>query len=272
LDRDGNPWTARHEFNGIDKFDRKTEQFVNWSLPQESVSPGTRTTFLAPTRDGRVWIKDDVDHKAFRLDPLTGQFAGYSQFPPGINFSGQSAPRANFPNDLSAQDKAAPQHNIYGISADSLGNEYGADILGDAIAKVDAQTGKATMFPLPKPKSGPRRMHVDAQDRLWIGEFYGNRLAMLDTKTGEIQEWLHPIAWYGPYDAAIDKGGNVWTGSMSTDLITRFNPKTGKFNHYLLPLLGSNVRRVDVDNSGARPVFWVGENHQAKIAKVEPLE
>jgi virginiamycin B lyase len=272
LDKDDNPWGARHEFNGVAMFDRKTEQFVNWSLPQDSVSPRTRTTFLAPNPDGTVWIKNDVDHKAFRLNPSTGQFAGYDQFPLEISFARQSALPANFPNDLSAQDKSAPQHNIYGIGSDSLGNEYGADILGDTIAKVDAKTGKATLYQLPQRRSGPRRFHVDAQDRLWIGEFYGNRLGMLDTKTGEIREWSHPIAWYGPYDAAVDKEGNIWTGSMSTDFITRLNPKTGKFNLYLLPLLGSNVRRVDVDNSGPRPVFWVGENHQAKIARVEPLE
>jgi streptogramin lyase len=58
---------------------------------------------------------------------------------------------------------------------------------------------------------------------------------------------------------------------MSSDFITRFNPKTGEFRMYLLPRVGVNVRRVDVDNTGARPVFWLGENHQAKIAKVEPL-
>ena len=129
----------------------------------------------------------------------------------------------------------APPHNIYGIGADSQGNEYGADILGSAIAKVDAQTGKATLFQLPNPKSGPRRMHTDSQDRIWFGEFYGNRLGMLDPRTGEIKEWAHPIPWYGPYDAVLDKAGNVWTGSMSTDFITRLNPNTGKFNHYLLP-------------------------------------
>jgi streptogramin lyase len=130
----------------------------------------------------------------------------------------------------------------------------------------------ATLFKLPNPKSGPRRMHTDAQDRIWFGEFYGNRIGVLDPKTGEIKEWAHPVPWYGPYDAVLDKDGNVWTGSMSTDFITRLNPNTGNFNHYLLPTLGANVRRVDVDNSGPKPVFWVGENHQAKIAKVEPLD
>lgn len=272
LDRDGNPWGARHEFNGVAMLDRKTGQFTNWTLPADSVSPRTRTTFLAPNPDGTVWIKDDVDHKAFRLDPATGKFTGYDQFPPEISFARQSELPANFPNDLSAQSKSAPQHNIYGIGSDSLGNEYGADILGNTIAKVDAKTGKATLYTLPHPDSGPRRMHIDDQGHLWVGEFYGNRLGMLDTRSGEIREWSHPIEWYGPYDAAVDKEGNVWTGSMSTDFITRLNPKTGKFNHYLLPLLGSNVRRVDVDNSGARPAFWVGENHQAKIARVEPLD
>jgi virginiamycin B lyase len=95
---------------------------------------------------------------------------------------------------------------------------------------------------------------------------------MFDTRTDEFQEWAHPIPWYGPYDVAPDKEGFLWTGAMSSDFITRFNPKTGEFRNYLLPRIGSNVRRVDVDNTGAHPVFWVGENHQAKIAKVEPLK
>jgi streptogramin lyase len=59
---------------------------------------------------------------------------------------------------------------------------------------------------------------------------------------------------------------------MTSELILRLNPKTGEFRRYLLPRLGVNVRRVEVDNSGPRPVFWVGENHQAKIARVEPLD
>jgi len=114
-------------------------------------------------------------------------------------------------------------------------------------------------------------MHMDSEDRLWIGESFGNKIAMLDTRTGKLQEWSHPIPWYGPYDVAPDKEGWVWTGGMSTDFITRLNPQTGEFRTYLLPRVGVNVRRVDVNNSGPRPVFWLGENHQAKIAKVEAL-
>lgn len=259
---------GRHEINGFAKFDKETEKFLNWSLPAEAVSPQTRTTFLAVTPQGKVWIKDDQDHKAFLFDPVRQEFKSYDQFPPGVIT--KTAPlRPNFPGDVSLKEPS--RHNIYGINSDSAGNEYGADILGGNILKIDAASGKATMYPTPTPDSGPRRMHVDGRDRLWIGEFYANKIAAFDTKTGDFQEWSHPVPWYGPYDVAPDKEGWVWTGAMSSDFITRFNPKTGEFRKYLLPRVGANVRRVDVDNTGPRPIFWVGENHQAKIAKVEPL-
>ncbi len=114
-------------------------------------------------------------------------------------------------------------------------------------------------------------MHVDSEDKIWIGELFANKVAMFDTKKETFQEWTDPVPWFGPYDAVRDKEGNVWAGGMGTDLISRFNPRTMEYRHYLLPTVDSNVRRVDVDNAGPHPVFWVGENHQAKIARVEPL-
>jgi virginiamycin B lyase len=39
---------------------------------------------------------------------------------------------------------------------------------------------------------------------------------------------------------------------------------------YLLPRT-TNIRRVFVDDAGARPVLWVGSNHGSTIVKVEPL-
>jgi streptogramin lyase len=256
LDSEGNPWLGRHEFNGFAKWDKKTQTFQNWSLPAEVANQNVRTNFLATTASGKVWIKDNADHKAILFDPVTRSFKGYDQFPAGLNFSVHGT----------------SHHNVYGMSADSHGNEYGADIDSGAIAEIEAETGKTKVYPIPTPNAGPRRMHMDARDRLWFGESFGNKFGMLDTQTGKLQEWSHPIPWFGPYDVAPDKEGWVWTGGMSTDFITRFNPQNGEFRKYLMPRVGVNVRRVDVDNSGPRPVFWVGGNHQAKILKVEPLD
>jgi hypothetical protein len=58
---------------------------------------------------------------------------------------------------------------------------------------------------------------------------------------------------------------------MVTDLVTRLNPKTGEIIQYLLPTLGANIRRADVNNLTTNPEFVVGENHQGKIALVQPL-
>ena len=264
LDRDGNPWAGRHEYNGFLKFDKQTEKFVDYVIP--NVSPYTRPTFLALRPDGKVWLKDNTDFKIFRFDPNTGEYVGYDEYPPNLNLKSEE------PATVGGTRSGQVHHSIYGMNTDSQGNAYGADIGVGNIIKVDAKTGKTTMYPTPTPNSGPRRMHFDSSDHLWIGEWWANQLAMFDPETEKFQEWPVPIPWYGPYDAVLDKAGNVWTGSMSVDTILRFTPKTGQFRQYVMPALGVNVRRIDMDDTGKSPVFWVGENRRAKIAKVEPLE
>jgi streptogramin lyase len=67
------------------------------------------------------------------------------------------------------------------------------------------------------------------------------------------------------------KQGEVWTGSMLNDQVARLDTKTGEFVEYLLPRT-TNIRRVFVQDGGARPVFWAGSNHGASIVKLEPLD
>jgi virginiamycin B lyase len=249
-DAAGNIWTGRHDWNGIAKFDAKTEKFTNYDLPE-----GVKADFVSVGGDGMVWAKDTAGREVYRLDPASGEITKFAEFPPAFM----------------AKDYSGPKHHIYGITADSKGNLYEADIEGGALFKLDAATDTVKMWPIPTEDAGPRRMHLDAQGNVWIGEYYGKTMAMFDPKTETFKQWKSPIPWYGPYDVAVDKNGYAWTGTMTSEVILRLDPKSSQFNQYLLPRLGVNVRRVEVDNSGPRPVFWVGENHQAKIAKVEPL-
>ena len=115
-------------------------------------------------------------------------------------------------------------------------------------------------------------MNRDAHDRLWYAAHYAHKLGMFNTKTHRFKEWSIPTPWAGPYDVVVDKKGEIWGGGMHTDLIFRLHPETSEFTQYLLPTFAANIRRVDVDNSTTPVTFWVGENHQAKIAKIEPLE
>jgi streptogramin lyase len=249
-DSQGNAWVGRHDWNSIAKFDVKTEKFIDFNLPS-----GSKSDFVSVGGDGKIWVKDSSSNSVDRVDPVTGE---------STRFDG-------FPAQMMAKDYSGPRHHIYGITADAKGNVYEADIDGGDLFRVDGATGKASMYAIPTKDAGPRRMHMGEDGRLWIGEYYGKTIGMFDPKEEKFQEWKIPVPWYGAYDVAPDKDGYAWTGTMTSEIILRLNPKTGEFRKYLLPRLGVNVRRVDVDNSGAHPVFWVGENHQAKIAKVEPL-
>jgi streptogramin lyase len=124
---------------------------------------------------------------------------------------------------------------------------------------------------MPKKPAGPRRGMMDAQDRIWFGEYRGNRIGMFDTKTEKFQEWDLPTPWSNPYDVVLDKNGDAWTGSMINDRVVRLDTKTGQFTEYLLPKT-TNIRRVFVDNNTTPPTFWVGSNHGANIIKLEPQD
>jgi streptogramin lyase len=119
--------------------------------------------------------------------------------------------------------------------------------------------------------SAPRRGTMDAQDRLWFGQYRADRIAMLDTRSGHFTVWQLPTRWSAPYDVTVDKNEEAWTGSMVTDLVTRIDTKSGAMTEYLLPRT-TNIRRVFVDNSTTPVTFWVGSNHGASIVKMEPLD
>jgi streptogramin lyase len=250
-DPQGNIWLGRHDWNGIAKFDVKAELFTNFDLPS-----GTKADLIAVGGNGTVWAKDDSSNVVYRVDPTTGEATKFSAFPP----------------QLTEKSYKGPRHHLYGITADSSGNLYEADAEGGNVCRLDGKTGEVTMYSIPTPNASPRRMHLDSKGRLWIGEYNSKTIGMFNTKTEQFREWPIPVPWYGPYDVVSDKEGFAWTGEMTSEMILRLNPKTGEFRKYLLPRLGVNVRRVEVDNGGAHPIFWVGENHQAKIASVEPID
>jgi virginiamycin B lyase len=265
LDSDGNPWIARVFQAGVSKFDKKTEKIVSWKVPAQYDTPHTRTTFLAIAPQHFVWLDDSTGRRMDKLDPATGKIETYPTFP------GWDRPALDIGVGMKG-NHGEIGHLVYGIGVDSNGVGYLADRAGGNIGEIDPHTGKVVFYPTPSPNSGPRRLHIDGEDQVWFAENYALNFAHFDPKTKQFQEWPDPTPWDAPYDVVRDKDGYLWTGGMTTDLVTRFNPKTGQFAKYLLPGLGVNIRRVEIDNSSPRPTFWVGENHRAKIAKVEPLE
>jgi virginiamycin B lyase len=254
LDKQGNIWMGTMYQGSLAKFDRKTKSFQTWGSPTFKDRDEARIAMVMPINDdvdGQVWIGGDNE---YQVDVKTGEWKT-------VDYS------VGLPKD----SPLIKELSSYGVASDSKNNFYGMNLNGTYIIKVDAKTKKVTPYATPSPNAGPRRGHMDAQDRLWFAEFRGNRIAMFDTRSGKFQEWAVPTPWTNVYDAISDKAGFAWAGGMNNDRVVRVNTKTGEVAEYLLPR-STNIRRVNVDNSATTPAFWVGNNLGASLVKVEPLE
>jgi virginiamycin B lyase len=252
-DFQGNLWFGVSFQATVAKFDPKTERFQTFPLTGEFNKDMTQVNMASPQSshvDGKVWLQNNGFAMIHRLDPSTGKFEDFAPF---------------------KDAKEGENHNIYDVIPDSHNNAYFTDFYAEHIGRIDAKTGAIKLWPTPTHGSAPRRAQMDGEDRLWIGEYRGNRVAMFDTKSERFKEWEAPTPFSAPYDVALDKNGFAWTGSMSSDRVLRLDPKSGRFTEYLMPRF-TNIRRVFVDNSGAKPVLWIGNNHGASIVKVEPLD
>src|SRR5262245_12186635 len=251
-DRAGNLWLGMMYQAGIARFDKKTETFKVWSIPKEWQTDAAQSGHLDPSAthvDGKVWVKNSDRSQILRLDPETGQWENLGSF----------------------SDPGGRRLGVYGIPADRDNNLYLLDFQSSYIGRIEAKTGKFTLYRGAIDASRPRRGEVDEQNRLWFAEYAGNAIGMFDPKAEKVQEWVLPTPWGQPYDVVADKNGEAWTGSMMSDRVSRLDPKTGTFVEYLLPKT-TNIRRVFVDNSANPVTFWVGSNHGASIIKVEPLD
>ena len=260
-------WIPRFRQAGITRFDPRTEEFQTWPDLPEYNDDRAIDAQVAPAPDGTVWYPNLDSRNLYRLDPKTGHIAVYPMYPGYHQEQAGSGIIVQF-----SYNKKPEGHFTYGVAVDSKSNAYFCDIVGGNIGRIDAKTGKATLFKTPTLNSGPRRLSVDSEDRVWFGEYYANSVGMFDPKTERFKEWKAPTPWVGPYPAKKDKNGDVWSAGMSTDLILRLDPRTGQFIEYMLPTLDANIRHIDVDNSTNPIAVWVAEVHQGKIAKIEPLD
>jgi streptogramin lyase len=252
FDPKGNLWMAGMYQAGIYKIDTASKQVTAYPFPAEWLNPTTQASMLSAQHsnvDGKVWTNNQDSHLVYRFDTVSGKYEDLGQ----------------------ATDKNGTHINGYGMPTDAQNSAYQLNFGGASIGRIDAKTKEVTIWKTPLPFSRPRRGRVDADNILWFAEYGANGIGRFDPKTNEIREWQLPTPWDEPYDVVKAKDGEIWTGSMLTDRVARLDPKTDAITEYQLPR-STNIRRVFVDDRGARPVLWVGSNHGASIVKVEPLD
>jgi streptogramin lyase len=252
FDPKGALWMSGMYQAGIYKIDTKTKQVTAYPYPKEWLNPTTQSSMLSAQHDdvdGKVWTNNQDSHLVYRFDINSGQYEDLGQ----------------------AVDKNGTHIAGYGMPTDAQNDSYQLNFGGASIGRIDGKTKEVTIWKTPLPFSRPRRGRVDENNILWFAEYGANGIGRFDPKAGEIKEWQLPTPWMEPYDVVKAKDGEIWTGSMLDDRVARLDPKTDNIVEYQLPRT-TNIRRVFVDDRGARPVLWVGSNHGASIVKVEPLD
>ena len=259
LDSDGNPWMALMRQGALAKFDKKTEKFSTYSLPEGWNPMNATVIMVAPAAEGKVWFA--------RL--LQG-------LPPNAPKINENLPSVHLLDTKTGHIDNYPVFGgVYGLVALPSGNAMVYSLGGGALIEVDAKTGKNTEYQPPTPKSGPRRGQIDTQGRAWFSQFNTGGVGMFDPATKSVKDWRIVDASFGPadpYTMDVDKNGEPWAGGVFSDYVFHLNPATGKTTKYLIPTLDVNIRSINVDRHGPKPVVWVGENHHPTIVKIEPLD
>jgi len=253
VDKDKNLWVGMMYQGAVAKFDRAKETFQYWQIPPERLKDDSQLNMVTNRMevDGKLWVNDAGPSTLFRLDLASGKFEEM--------------------DPLTALPGGKQGYSIYDVRADSKNNAFITDFQKNHVVKIDAQTLKYTVYQTGTQLSRNRRGRIDDHDNFFFAQYRGNKLTKFDTKEEKMTEFPLPTRHTHPYDVIWDKNGELWTGGMTTDRVVRLDPKTGQSVEYQLPR-NTNMRRMFVDNTTARPTFWVGSNHGASIVKVEPLD
>jgi virginiamycin B lyase len=206
-------WITDGGQNAIVRVDAVNRQVKAWKLPADTGYANLNT--LTFDRKGRVWFTGQSGYHG-RLDPATGDMKVWQ------------SPRGRGP---------------YGITTTPSGDVYYVSLAGNHLAKVDLETGAATVIEPPTKDQGARRVWSDSKGRLWISYWNTGQVGMYDPAAGAWREWKLPGVAH-PYSVWVDDRDHVWLTDWSTNAIVRFDPASERFDTFPSDRDRANVRQM----------------------------
>ena len=207
------PWVTDGGLNAIVRVDPDTFRVQIWPLPADAASANLNTASF--DRAGHLWFTGQSGYYG-RLDPATGEVRAWK------------APRGVGP---------------YGITTTPDGDVYYASLAGSYIARIDMDTGAATVIEPPTAKQGARRVAADSRSRVWVSYWNTGQVACYEPSSGAWHEWKLP----GPahaYAIWIDEHDRVWLSDWSSNSLVRFDPASERFEAFASDRHGAAVRQL----------------------------
>ena len=235
---DGAPWITDGGQNAIVRVDPKTRAIRVWPLPRDVEYANLNT--LTFDRKGRVWF--------------TGQSGYYGRLVPESG-------------DMKVW-KAPQGRGPYGIATTPAGDVYYASLAGNHIAKVDVETGVATVIDPPTKGQGARRVWSDSRGRIWVSYWNTGQVGMYDPASNAWREWRLPAVLPGnraqAYSVWVDDADKVWLTDWTANAIVKFDPATEKFEVFPSNKGGAQVRQM-LGRSGEA---WGAESGTERLVMV----
>jgi len=211
---DGAPWVTEGGTNAIVRVDPATREVKRWPLPEARRYANLNTATF--DRRGRIWF--------------TGQSGIYGRLDPGTGaMQVWDAPRGRGP---------------YGIATTPDGDVYYASLAGNYIARVDLDTGAATVIEPPTKEQGARRVWSDSRGRIWVSEWIAGNVSRYDPKAGAWKTWRLPGTSPRAYAVYVDDRDIVWLSDWGANAMVRFDPETERFVTFPSESRTANVRQI----------------------------
>jgi virginiamycin B lyase len=280
--QDGALWFTEQMTNKIGRLDPTSGAFREYALKVEDSGPHG----LVADREGNVWFTGNFKGYIGKLDPRTGAVTEYKIPDPkgedphtavfdsqGLlwftlqvaNMVGRLDPRTG---KIDLKRAPTPDSHPYGIAINSHDVPIFCEFATNKMASIDPQTMEIKEYTLPE-GARPRRMAIDASDRVYFTDFSGGHLGRLDWTSGAVKMWESPGGGKSaPYGITITPDGMVWysESGVKPNTIIQFNPKTEKFARANIPSGGGTVRNMAATSDGRVYIACSGVN---KVGVVE---
>ena len=200
--------------------------------------------FISPT-DGTIWYAETGGNAMVQLDP--------KQLDPAKRWKVYPL-------------KGVPYVFLHGITVDSKGHVYWAEIRGGMLGELDPKTGRQIRHTVPMP-GAMLQVVTDKDDNVWFTNYLGGTFGKLDAKTRQIHMYASPTPDNGLYGLAADQQGNVWGAGWIKGTVAKWDKATESVIDYKVPNSWGMIRRVGVDSKG---IVWGSEYHVGTLAALDP--
>jgi virginiamycin B lyase len=253
---DGIVWYAAQRQGALGRLDPATGTVEQIPLGADSAPHGV---IIGP--DGAPWLTDGGLNAIVRVDPASRAVksfplpadTGYANLNTAtfdgtgvLWFTGQNGIYGRVdPKSGDVRVWEAPEgRGPYGITTTPDGSVYYASLAGSHIARIDTETGAATVIEPPTADQGARRVWSDSKGRIWVSEWQSGQVSVYDPADASWQAWRLPGEDPKPYAVYVDDQDKVWLTDFGANAVVRFDPETEKFDSWPSPRPEASVRQL----------------------------